>query len=169
MSSVRWVRGWKRCLISRSNTFPSLKRYALVSCIYTRARVNRIVVQKKVIPKRPSPVALPPPPPPVIDKKPVGPSARRASQSVLPTIRRSDSGENGVVGGRPKREIHPPPSKDLPYEALPIKTKSKKGKGRKREKDDGTLEQLRYCVKIITDMYKRSYADYAYHFYDPVG
>ncbi|KAI9057179.1 Bromodomain-containing protein [Trametes sanguinea] len=57
--------------------------------------------------KAPSNVATPPPPPPAQPKK----AARRPSAAV-PVIRRND--ESASVS-RPKREIHPPPPKDLPY------------------------------------------------------
>jgi len=69
---------------------------------------------------------------------------RRQSTSV-PTIRRSEN----EVPGRPKREIHPPPPKDLPYADAP--RRSRKGK----KKDDGTVEQLKYCGKILTDFSKQ--------------
>ncbi|WVW81512.1 hypothetical protein I302_103506 [Kwoniella bestiolae CBS 10118] len=65
----------------------------------------------------PEPV-LAPPPAPVAATPPAatpvaGPSsARRASISQPPTIRRSSD------DSRPKREIHPPPSKDLAYEEI---------------------------------------------------
>ncbi|KAF8529475.1 Bromodomain-containing protein [Gautieria morchelliformis] len=87
-------------------------------------------------PAAPRPASPPP------TRKPLPP--RRASTSV-PTIRRSDT----EVQGRPKREIHPPPPKDLPYADAP--RKSRKGK----KKDDGTVEQLRYCGKILSDFTKQ--------------
>ncbi|WWC57843.1 uncharacterized protein I303_100378 [Kwoniella dejecticola CBS 10117] len=66
----------------------------------------------------PEPVIAPPPPPtaarvatPPAATPVAGPSStRRASISQPPTIRRSSD------DSRPKREIHPPPSKDLAYE-----------------------------------------------------
>ncbi|OCF33062.1 bromodomain-containing factor 1, partial [Kwoniella heveanensis BCC8398] len=65
------------------------------------------------IPPEPTPVvATPPTPvaPPPAPAAAAGPSARRASISQPPVIRRSSD------DARPKREIHPPPSKDLAYE-----------------------------------------------------
>jgi bromodomain-containing factor 1 len=61
------------------------------------------------------PVIAPPPPPAA-----AGPSshARRASVSQPPVIRRTSD-----VTDRPKREIHPPPSKDLAYADAPRKPK----------------------------------------------
>ncbi|WWD06100.1 hypothetical protein V865_004185 [Kwoniella europaea PYCC6329] len=63
----------------------------------------------------PEPVLAPPPAPVSATPPAVTPvagpsSARRASVSQPPTIRRSSD------DSRPKREIHPPPSKDLAYE-----------------------------------------------------
>jgi bromodomain-containing factor 1 len=84
---------------------------------------------------------------------------RRQSTSV-PTIRRSEN----EVPGRPKREIHPPPPKDLPYADAP--RKSRKGK----KKDDGTVEQLKYCSKILTDFSKqKKYWPDVAPFMEPVG
>lgn len=66
--------------------------------------------------------------------------------------------------GRPKREIHPPPPKDLPYADAP--RKARKGK----KKDDGTVEQLKYCGKILTDFVKqKKYWPAVQPFMEPVG
>ncbi|TFK41386.1 Bromodomain-containing protein [Crucibulum laeve] len=97
----------------------------------------------------------PPPPPPAPIKKPI---ARRPSTSV-PVIRRNDQ----EAIGRPKREIHPPPPKDLPY-AEPLK-KSKKGK---RVKDNGTTEQLKFCGRILQELHRKQHYDIAHPFYEPV-
>ncbi|KAF8315176.1 Bromodomain-containing protein, partial [Clavulina sp. PMI_390] len=96
--------------------------------------------------------------------------ARRSSASV-PTIRRVDSANaNEFVSARPKREIHPPAPKDSGYEEGAPKRAGgpRVGKNGKRKKDDGTLDQLRFCGKIITDLYKKQYAAFAGFFYDPV-
>ncbi|KAK0465342.1 uncharacterized protein EV420DRAFT_1262326, partial [Desarmillaria tabescens] len=98
----------------------------------------------------------PPPPPPVAVKK--AQPVRRASTSV-PVIRRND---NEAVG-RPKREIHPPPPKDLPYADIP-----KKHRKARRVKDDGTAEQLRFCSKILQDLSRKQHWDIASPFYEPV-
>ncbi len=89
----------------------------------------------------------------------------------MPTIRRSDEATaTEFAASRPRREIHPPPPKDLDY-AEPASTKrpklAKLNKNTKR-KDDGTLEQLRYCSKIVNELYKKQHASYANFFYDPV-
>ncbi|KAJ6574863.1 Bromodomain-containing protein [Mycena capillaripes] len=103
-------------------------------------------------------VATPPPlPPPVPVKKAQPP--RRASTST-PVIRRSDTTE--VVGTRPKREIHPPPPKDLPYADVPKKRKSK------RVKDDGTAEQLKFCSNLLSLIHRKQHYSIASPFYEPV-
>jgi hypothetical protein len=47
----------------------------------------------------------------------------------------------------PKREIHPPAPKDLPYADMP-----KKMRKAKVPKDDGIAEQLKYYAKILSDL-----------------
>ncbi|KAG6885943.1 hypothetical protein C0993_007445 [Termitomyces sp. T159_Od127] len=101
----------------------------------------------------------PPPPPPVVQPpKKTAAIARRPSTSV-PVIRRSDT----EVVGRPKREIHPPPPKDLTYADVP-----KRPRKTKTGKDDGTAEQLRFCSRLLNDLHKKHYASIASPFYDPV-
>ncbi|KAG7099447.1 hypothetical protein E1B28_001298 [Marasmius oreades] len=100
-------------------------------------------------------VAAPPPPPPA--KKVQN---RRPSTSV-PVIRRSDA--QADTAGRPKREIHPPPPKDLAYADPP-----KKARKSKPPKDDGTADQLKYCIKILDTLHKKQHASIAAPFYEPV-
>lgn len=89
-------------------------------------------------------------------------AARRPSTSV-PTIRRSETAETT----RPKREIHPPPPKDLPYADAP---KHKRSARKSSKSDDGSAEQLRYCGKILSEfLTKKQYASVAAPFYEPVG
>lgn len=89
------------------------------------------------------------------------PPVRRPSTS-LPTIRRNEAQE---VIGRPKREIHPPAPKDLPYADAP-----KKQRKVKHVKDSaGSVEQLKYCSKILSDLHKKQYYTIANPFYQPVG
>jgi bromodomain-containing factor 1 len=108
-------------------------------------------------------VATPVPVPPAqaVAPKKVAQSAitRRPSTSV-PVIRRSEA----EAVGRPKREIHPPPPKDLPYADAP-----KKHRKTKRIKDDGTIEQLKYCGKILQELHRKQHYNYAHPFYEPVG
>ncbi|KAL6304232.1 Bromodomain-containing protein [Sparassis latifolia] len=106
--------------------------------------------RKPVIVKK---VATPPPPPPA---KKVA-AARRPSVNV-PVIRRND--ENV---GRPKREIHPPPPKDLPYADIPKKTRKVK-----RAKNDAHAEQLKFCDKLLKDLQRKNHYSIAHPFYEPV-
>ncbi|KAF8168327.1 hypothetical protein B0H34DRAFT_670517 [Crassisporium funariophilum] len=109
-----------------------------------------------VVKKLATPVPIPPPV--AAPKKVPAAAARRASTS-MPTIRRSEA----EVIGRPKREIHPPPPKDLPYADAP--KKNRKGK---KTKDDGTSEQMKYCLKILNELHKKQHYNYASPFYEPV-
>lgn len=119
----------------------------LLSC----CRVLHSFAKAKPIVKK---VATPPPPPPVAPppKKPV----RKASTSV-PVIRRTDD-----PVGRPKREIHPPPPKDLPYTDAPKKRKTKIPKS-------GEADRLKFCDKILKDLNKKTHYTVAHPFYEPVG
>ncbi|GLB36381.1 putative transcription factor [Lyophyllum shimeji] len=101
----------------------------------------------------------PPPPPPAAPPKKATVAARRPSTSV-PVIRRS---ETEAAVSRPKREIHPPPPKDLAYADIPKKTRKPK-----TAKDDGTAEQLKFCSKLLTDLHKKQYVAIASPFYEPV-
>lgn len=123
-------------------------------------------VVKPPVPK----VATPPPPPPPAPVKKVVPApapapaptaaARRASTS-LPVIRRNEAEQAATA--RPKREIHPPPPKDLPYADVP-----KKLRKMKVAKDDGTAEQLKFCVRILTELHRKQHWGAAHPFYEPV-
>ncbi|KAG9079769.1 hypothetical protein FRC06_007486, partial [Ceratobasidium sp. 370] len=100
-------------------------------------------------------------------KKSSVPPARRQSTSV-PTIRRNTPDEFLSPIARPKREIHPPPPKDLPYSDLPNGKRARKGRGRGPERDDGTAEQMRHCMKILTEFNKKSLYQIASPFYEAV-
>ncbi|KAI0005490.1 Bromodomain-containing protein [Russula compacta] len=110
-------------------------------------------------PEEPKPVVIkkpatpPPPPPPPVPKK----APRRPSTSV-PVIRRNET-ENA---GRPKREIHPPPSKDLPYADAPKKQR------RRSVKKDASNEQLRYCGKILDQLGRKQHVAVVGPFSEPV-
>ncbi|KII93450.1 hypothetical protein PLICRDRAFT_171203 [Plicaturopsis crispa FD-325 SS-3] len=95
-----------------------------------------------------------PPPPPAQSKK----NGRRLSTTV-PQIRRND----GDAPGRPKREIHPPPPKDLSYVDAP-----RKARRAKAPRNDGTAEQLRFCSKLLAEMHKKTHWAIANPFYEPV-
>ncbi|KAJ2920262.1 hypothetical protein MD484_g55, partial [Candolleomyces efflorescens] len=110
-------------------------------------------------PPPPKKATPPPPPPPVVappQKKTV--PVRRPSTSV-PVIRRNDIPE---PVGRPKREIHPPPPKDLPYADAPKKN-------RKGKRGDGPAnEQLKFCGKLLQELHKKAHYQSAHPFYEPV-
>lgn len=107
--------------------------------------------------------ATPPPPPPPVQTPEVkrAPPVRRPSTSV-PVIRRSEA---EAISARPKREIHPPPPKDLPYADAPKKAR----KASKSNKDDGSAEQLKFCYKVLSDLNRKAHWAIANPFYEPVG
>ncbi|KZW01929.1 Bromodomain-containing protein [Exidia glandulosa HHB12029] len=117
--------------------------------------------EPKAAVKKQSP-PLPPAPAPVpVKKAPVRrPSAAQPVAPPAPVARRSDQDLAG--SSRPKRDVHPPPPKDLGYTELPKRTRPKK------VKDDGTQEQLRFCAKLISEMYKKQHWQIASPFYEPV-
>ena len=71
--------------------------------------------------------------------------------SGLPLIRRDSS----VADGRPKREIHPPAPRDLPYA------------NQKPKKKKFQLE-LRFCQEVLSDLKGKRYAHISYPFLSPV-
>lgn len=97
-----------------------------------------------------------PPPPPQPPKKAI---IQRRQSTTVPVIRRSD--ENV---GRPKREIHPPPPKDLPYSDAP-----KKARRMKTGRDNIHADQLKYCDKVLKDIHRKQHYNIAHPFYEPVG
>jgi hypothetical protein len=115
------------------------------------------VKKEKAAPVQPAP----PPPTPPVQPAPKRPNIRRPSTSV-PTIRRNDS--DGPLVGRPKREIHPPPPKDLPYADAP-----KKPRKARASKDNLVAEQLKFCSKILADLHRKTHWAVASPFYEPVG
>lgn len=70
--------------------------------------------------------------------------------SGLPTIRRESS-----AGGRPKREIHPPKSKDLPY-----------GDVKPRKKKFAT--ELRFCANVLKELMSKKHENFNFPFLQPV-
>ncbi|ESK98428.1 transcription regulator [Moniliophthora roreri MCA 2997] len=128
--------------------------------VFDKQIKNLPPVEKQSTPPRPIAAAPPPAAPaaPAAAKKSQQP--RRPSTSV-PVIRRSDAAVDPV--GRPKREIHPPPPKDLAYSDAP-----KKPRKSRQLKDDGTVEQLKYCARVLADLHKKQYYHIANPFYEPV-
>ncbi|PQE30033.1 hypothetical protein CJF32_00009453 [Rutstroemia sp. NJR-2017a WRK4] len=119
---------------------------------------------KKEKPKRPTP--------PVVDAAPRAPAARRpsrgSSNAVAPTgtaaaptfaldpvtstpLIRRDSTKDG----RPKREIHPPKNKDLPYSSM--RPKSKK-----------FSTELKWCEEVLAELKKPKHYAYSSPFLQPV-
>ncbi|KAJ8582239.1 Bromodomain-containing protein, partial [Rhizopogon salebrosus TDB-379] len=86
-------------------------------------------------------LAIPPLPPPAPAKRASVAPVCRPSTSVQPVIWRNEAEQ---LSARPKREIHPPAPKDLPYADTP-----KKMRKAKVPKDDGTAEQLKYYARIL--------------------
>lgn len=60
----------------------------------------------------------------------------------------------GAADRRPKREIHPPRSKDLPYEVKP-----------RRRKGDA---ELKFCGQVIKELTSKKHEAYSYPFLEPV-
>lgn len=72
--------------------------------------------------------------------------------SGVPLIRRESHASGD---GRPKREIHPPPPRDLPYSD--VKPRKKK-----------FAVELKFCDIVLKEMYKKQYSAFAFVFYNPV-
>jgi len=109
-----------------------------------------------VVKKAPVPAPAPAPAPAAAPAK--RGNGRRASNS-FPPLRRN---EDGAVA-RPKREIHPPASKDLPYTDAP-----KKARKARSSKDALNAKQLEFCSKLLQDLHRKSYWNVASPFYEPV-
>jgi len=114
---------------------------------------------------KPAPVKKAPPPVPAPTPTTSAPAKQRAPRrpsTSTPVIRRNESISAG--GSRPKREIHPPPSKDLPYADVP-----KKSRKARAAKDNLNAEQLRFCSKLLSDLHRKAHWTIASPFYEPVG
>ncbi|KAI1992071.1 transcription initiation at TATA-containing promoter protein [Ophidiomyces ophidiicola] len=68
----------------------------------------------------------------------------------LPLIRR----DSNAVDGRPKRSIHPPKNRDLPYSAKPKKKKFH--------------WELKFCEEVVDELHKPKHYNFAAPFYQPV-
>jgi hypothetical protein len=117
--------------------------------------------EAKPAPVKKAPVPAPPAPTPAASA-PVKQRAPRRPSTSTPVIRRNESISAG--GSRPKREIHPPPSKDLPYADAP-----KKSRKARAAKDNLNVEQLRFCSKLLSDLHRKTHWNVASPFYEPVG
>ncbi|WFD41440.1 hypothetical protein MPSI1_000067 [Malassezia psittaci] len=98
--------------------------------------------------------------------------ARRRSSNSLPTIRRS------INGSRPKREIHPPTNRDLPWSEEHLHPASKRailnrhGKnGHMSQREQAywskvVNDELKFCVRVVDELLKPANRDVAWVFYD---
>ena len=116
--------------------------------------------EAKPAPVKKAPAPAPAPPPAVT--APAKQRVPRRPSTSTPVIRRNESVSAG--GSRPKREIHPPPSKDLPYADVP-----KKSRKARAAKDNLNAEQLRFCSKLLGDLHRKQHWNVASPFYEPVG
>lgn len=82
---------------------------------------------------------------------------RRASTAGGPAPRRDDV----YAAARPKREIPAPRE----HHVEPRRPTTKK---RFPKRDDGTTEQLKFCHKLVNELYRPKYSSFAYPFYEPV-
>lgn len=86
-----------------------------------------------------------------VSAAPSAPSFALDPSTSMPIIRRDST---KLDGGRPKREIHPPKSKDLVYSARP---KSKK-----------FASELKFCEEVLAEMQKYKYQAFSGPFLHPV-
>jgi len=115
------------------------KKPVVATSIPKPRRESRVVTSTVKSPTAPTPVAASPQ------------AAWPLNADGVPVIRRDSSSTND----RPKREIHRPPPKDLPYSH----SKPKKKK---------YAQELRFCESVLTEMMKPKYAKFAYPFLAPV-
>lgn len=80
-----------------------------------------------------------------------GKSSKKLSNIDVPKIRRDQS---GVDNGRPKREIHPPKPKDMPYDIRPKKKKYQ--------------PELRFCQQILKEFTSKKHESISWPFLEPV-
>ncbi|CDK27718.1 unnamed protein product [Kuraishia capsulata CBS 1993] len=72
-----------------------------------------------------------------------------AAVTDVPQIRRDSN-----FDGRPKREIHPPKPKDMPYDTRPRKKKF--------------ITELRYCQQVLKELTSKKHESFSYPFLVPV-
>ncbi|KAH3669161.1 hypothetical protein WICMUC_005000 [Wickerhamomyces mucosus] len=77
------------------------------------------------------------------------PETSQLNSEGLPTIRRGSTN-----GSRPKREIHPPKPKDMPYDIRPKKKKF--------------AAELRFCQQVVKELTSKKYESFSYPFLEPV-
>ncbi|EFR03899.1 bromodomain containing protein [Nannizzia gypsea CBS 118893] len=102
------------------------------------------------------------PPPPTPPPAPVAaaPAPPRASNAGSPTFALGPEGlplirrDSTTVDGRPKRSIHPPKNRDLPFSMKPKKKKFQ--------------QELKFCQEVLDELHHKKYYAVASFFYDPV-
>ena len=91
-----------------------------------------------------------------------GATAARCASTAVSVIRHND--EEPTASTRLKCEIHPLSPNDLPYTDTPKRLRKLK------VKVNGTVEQLRFCGKLLTELHHKQYFTIANLFYyEPVG
>ncbi|AOA61789.1 Protein involved in transcription initiation at TATA-containing promoters [Komagataella phaffii CBS 7435] len=76
-------------------------------------------------------------------------SSKRKRNKEVPEIRR-----DSIRDGRPKREIHPPKPKDIPYDIRPRKKKY--------------VQELRFCNQVMKELMSKKHQNYSFPFLQPV-
>ncbi|EGD97974.1 Transcription regulator BDF1 [Trichophyton tonsurans CBS 112818] len=106
------------------------------------------------------PIAAPAPPPPAAAAPAPAPAAPRASNAGSPTFALGPEGlplirrDSTTADGRPKRSIHPPKNRDLPFSMKPKKKKFQ--------------QELKFCQEVLNELHKQRYYAHASFFYIPV-
>ncbi|KAK2871970.1 hypothetical protein FQN49_002667 [Arthroderma sp. PD_2] len=120
-----------------------------------KSKKASIVPTKTQPPRREARPVAPPPPP-----APVAAPAPRASTAASPTFALGPEGlplirrDSTTVDGRPKRSIHPPKNRDLPFTMKPKKKKFQ--------------WELKFCQEVLDELHKPRHALTVSFFYYPV-
>lgn len=146
--------------------FDNCKRFNGVEHIFTKnAEVLRSVFEKQ---RKGLATAV------AVAEEQNSPAAKaRLNSSSLPTIRRS------VGNNRPKREIHPPANRDLPWSEEHLHPASKRAVAQRLGKNGEHLTQrelsywskaindeLKFCYRVVDDLLKPAHQDVAWVFYE---
>ncbi|KAI0374378.1 Bromodomain-containing protein [Pilatotrama ljubarskyi] len=146
---------FKNCLTFNGPEHPVTLMGKRVEEVFDK-QVKQMPPPEEPKPPAPKKVATPPPPPPPAPPK----KAARRQSTTVPVIRRNDE---SAGASRPKREIHPPPPKDLPYAES-----TRKPRKAKAPRDAATAEQLKFCEKVLKDLHQKQHYTIAHPFYEPV-
>ncbi|KDN41778.1 Bromodomain-containing protein [Tilletiaria anomala UBC 951] len=124
------------------------------------------------------PADAPPPPEFLVDEKPSAgiPGAAGAAASGSGTsggLAGNEQDRRISLDGRPKREVHPPPPRDIQYDEPQALKNKKKKKSRASMTpaeamhwDKVAKEELKFCSKLIDDLLKPTHQDVAWVFYE---